>query len=44
MKVLRIPDEEKEKGMLWVIYPIIYDRFHLKIIGFAEFQIKQGRN
>jgi len=43
MKVLRIPDEEKEKGMMWVIYPIIYDRFYL-IIGFAELQIKQGRN
>ena len=44
MRVLRIPDEEKAKGMMWVIYPIIYDRFSLKIIGFAELQIKQGRN
>lgn len=42
MKVLRIPDEEKEKGMMWVIYPIIREGF--KIMGFAEFQIKQGRN
>ena len=44
MRVLRIPDEEKAKGMMWVLYPIIEDRFHLEIIGFAELQIKQGRN
>ena len=44
MGVLRIPDEEKAKGMIWVLYPIIYDRFYLKIIGFAELQIKQGEN
>ncbi|MBA7700178.1 hypothetical protein ES703_108887 [subsurface metagenome] len=23
MRVLRIPDEEKAKGMMWVIYPVI---------------------
>jgi len=44
MRVLRIPDEEKAKGMMWVIYPVIYDSFYLEIIGFAELQIKQGQN
>jgi len=44
LKVLRIPDEEKTKGMLWVIYPVIYDRFSLEIMGFAELQIKHGQN
>ncbi len=44
MKVLRIPDGEKARGMMWALYPIIEDRFHLKIIGFAELQIKQGKN
>ena len=44
MKVLRIPDEEKTKGMMWILYPLITARFYLKIIGFAELQIKQGRN
>jgi len=44
MKVLRIPDKEKAKGMTWVTYPIIYDRFYLEIMGFAELQIKQGKN
>ena len=44
MRVLRIPDEEKAKGMIWVIYPIVYCRFSCKIIGFAELQIKQGWN
>lgn len=43
MKVLRIPDKEKEKGMVWVLYPIIEDR-GLEIIGYAELQIRQGRN
>jgi len=42
MKVLRIPDEEKAKGMMWVIYSVIREGF--KIIGFAELQIKQGKN
>ncbi len=42
MSVLRIPDEEKAKGMMWVIYPIIREGF--KILGFAELQIKQGVN
>ncbi|GAI65320.1 unnamed protein product, partial [marine sediment metagenome] len=42
MKVLRIPDEEKAKGMMWVIYPITREGF--KIIGFTELQIKQGKN
>ena len=44
MKVLRIPAGEKAKGMMWVIYPVIYDRFYFEIMGFAELQIKQGRN
>ena len=44
MRVLRIPDEEKAKGMMWVLYPIINDRFDLRIIGFAELQIRQGKN
>ena len=44
MKVLRIPDEEKAKGMMWVIYPVIDEWFSLRIIGFAELQIKQGKN
>ena len=44
MRVLRIPDEEKAKGMMWVIYPVIYDSFYLEIIGYAELQIKQWRN
>jgi len=44
MKVLRIPDEEKAKGMMWVIYPVIYDRCYSEIMGFAELQIRQGRN
>jgi len=44
VRVLRIPDEEKAKGMMWVLYPIISDRFHLMIIGFAELQIRQGKN
>ncbi|MBA7677607.1 hypothetical protein ES703_85867 [subsurface metagenome] len=42
MSILRIPDEEKAKGMMWVLYPIIREEF--KIIGFAELQIKQGKN
>ena len=42
MSVLRIPDEEKAKGMMWVIYPIIREGF--KILGFAELKIKQGVN
>lgn len=43
MRVLRIPDEEKEKGMMWVLYPIIDGR-GFEIIGYAELQIRQGRN
>ena len=42
MRVLRIPDEEKAKGMMWVLYPIIREGF--MIIGFAELQIRQGLN
>ena len=44
MRVLKIPDEEKAKGMMWVLYPINSDRFDLRIIGFAELQIRQGKN
>ncbi len=40
MRVLRIPDEEKEKGMMWVLYPVIREGF--EIIGYAELQIRQG--
>jgi len=42
MNVLRIPDEEKVKGMMWVLYPVIREGF--RIIGYAEIQIRQGCN
>ena len=42
LRVLRIPDEEKAKGMIWVLYPVIREGF--RIISFAELQIKQSKN
>ena len=52
MRALRIPDEEKAKGLMWVIYPVIEDGYYpvindgfdVRIIGFAELQIRQGKN
>ena len=45
MQRLRIPDSEKEKGLVWVEYPVVRDNNSIwDIIAMAELEIRQKKD
>jgi hypothetical protein len=44
MKILRIPDEIKYSGVVWVTYEVVMNDWHDSLVGLAELQIQWGLN